>query len=486
MMKKSFGTYGCRIAALLLGLCLLTACGDQGEKNYEKMLSPDKPVILTVWTYYNGNQQTAFDALVQEFNETVGAQKGIVLESFSQGSVNELADEVLKAANETVGAQRMPDIFLSYADSAREVDELGMLADLDSYFTEEELQEYVSAYVEEGRIGENGGLRILPIAKSTEVLVFNATDFARFSQETGMGEENLATWEGLVKMAETYYEWSNGKAFFGRDAMANYMLLGSMQLGHEIFPVEGKQVSLDFDQETMRRLWEHYYVPFVKGYYASGGRYASDDAKEGSILALVGSTSGAAYFPTEVFPDDESSYRIEGKVLPVPAFEGTKSYAVQQGAGMAVSRSEPVREYASAVFLKWFTEAERNMEFAAGACYLPVKRSANDAASIGDMMRSQESENAEVMAQTMKVSVQEVMEYELYTPNAFEGGAECRAILESAMSDAAKADRAAVEEQLGAGVDRAAALAPYLSEERFLQWYEQTKKELEDVLDYEK
>jgi len=28
----------------------------------------------------------------------------------------------------------------------------------------------------------------------------------------------------------------DGKAFFGRDAMANYMLVGSMQLGTEIFP----------------------------------------------------------------------------------------------------------------------------------------------------------------------------------------------------------------------------------------------------------
>ena len=35
--------------------------------------------------------------------------------------------------------------------------------------TEEELSEYVDAYIEEGRIGEDNSLKIFPVAKSTEV-----------------------------------------------------------------------------------------------------------------------------------------------------------------------------------------------------------------------------------------------------------------------------------------------------------------------------
>ena len=43
----------------------LTGCGSKGP------LDPGDPVSLTIWHYYNGSQQAAFDVLVEEFNETV-------------------------------------------------------------------------------------------------------------------------------------------------------------------------------------------------------------------------------------------------------------------------------------------------------------------------------------------------------------------------------------------------------------------------------
>ena len=36
--------------------------------------------------------------------------------------------------------------------------------------------------------------------------------------------------EGVTAVAEQYYNWSGGKALFGRDAMANYMIVGAKQL----------------------------------------------------------------------------------------------------------------------------------------------------------------------------------------------------------------------------------------------------------------
>ena len=52
-------------------------------------------------------------------------------------------------------------------------------------------------------------------------------------------KSDLETVEGLVDTAEKYYNWTDeqteepddGKAFFGRDAMANYMFVGAKQLG---------------------------------------------------------------------------------------------------------------------------------------------------------------------------------------------------------------------------------------------------------------
>ena len=86
------------------------------------------------------------------------------------------------------------------------------------------------------------------------------------------------------------------------------------------------------------------------------------------------STSGAAYFPTQVTINDTESYQIETLVLPPPVFKDGSPYAVQQGAGMVVVKSDEKREYASVEFLKWFTDAQRNLQFSTESGYLPVKK----------------------------------------------------------------------------------------------------------------
>ena len=42
--------------------------------------------------------------------------------------------------------------------------------------------------------------------------------------------------------------------------------------------------------------------------------------------------------------------------------KGGKNYKVQQGAGMAVTKSDDEHEYAATVFLKWFSKKEQNLE----------------------------------------------------------------------------------------------------------------------------
>lgn len=52
----------------------------------------------------------AFDKLVKEFNDTVGAEKGIIVEAFSQGNVVDLSEKVLDSANKKVGSEDVPNI----------------------------------------------------------------------------------------------------------------------------------------------------------------------------------------------------------------------------------------------------------------------------------------------------------------------------------------------------------------------------------------
>ena len=447
-------------AALVLGLVGCGGAQSTAQGNTE-------PVNLNVWTYYNGDQLESFNKLVDTFNDTVGKEKNITVESYSQGSVNDLEAQVMAAAQGKVGASAMPNIFMAYADTAYAMDQMGELADLAPYFTDEERAAYVDSYLTEGDFDDSGSIKIFPVAKSTELLFLNDTDWKLFAAATGARYSDLETVEGLVKTAEAYYNWTDaqtdtpndGKALFGRDAIANYMLIGAKELGDTIFDVKDGKMTMGMSEDVARKLWDNYYVPYIKGWAAASGRFRSDDIKIGSILA---------YFPTQVMLSDTESHDIDLKVLPTPHFEGGKKVAVQQGAGMAVAKTTDAEVEASVVFLKWFTQPENNIAFAVGSGYLPVTYAANDM----DAIHSSGLALTGNMENVLTEAVEAVNTNEMYTTKAFEGGTDARSKLGYSMIDLATADRATVEERLAAGESAEEAEAGFLTDEYFEAWYQ--------------
>ena len=438
---------------------------------------------ITVWTYYNGDQLESFNKLVDQFNETTGREKGIRVKSASQGSVSDLETNVMDAAQGKVGAAAMPNIFSAYADTAYALDQMGMLVDLSQYLTEDERAQYVQDYLDEGDFDGDGSMKIFPVAKSTELMFLNETDWAKFAQATGAAYDDLSTVEGLVATAGAYYDWTDaqtpepddGKALFGRDAMANYMLVGARQLGDTLFEVQDGKMTLNFDKDVARKLWDNYYVPFVKGWFAATGRFRSDDVKTGNIIAYVGSSSSATFFPTQVIADDMDSHDITRKALESPKFANGEDYAVQQGAGMVVTKASDAEIQASLVFLKWFTSPEHNITFSVDSGYLPVTHEGNSI----DTIRTSGLALSDEMDEVLSAAVDTVNENHLYTPRAFSGGTNARAILEYSMSDKASADRTAVKEAMAQGQSFEEASAQFLSDECFEAWYQDTLASLE-------
>ncbi|MCM1027295.1 MAG: extracellular solute-binding protein [Roseburia sp.] len=468
--KRLAGSIGLVSAAAFA----LTGCGSKS------LLDPGDPVSLTVWHYYNGSQQAAFDALVEEFNETAGREKGIYVQSFSQGSVSDLETAVRNALDGKVGADVMPDVFSSYADTAYEVEQAGALANLSEYLSEEDLSKYMDSYIEEGCIAADGTLRIFPTAKSTEIVMLNKTDWEPFAEATGASLESLKTMEGVTRVAQAYYEWTDsltpdipedGRAFYGRDAVANYFVIGMRQLGVEIFQVENGQLTVNVPKEELHRLWENYYVPMVKGYFGAYGSFRSDDVKTGDLIAYTGATTSAMYFPNQVELDD-SSYPIDYLVIEAPVFEGGQPFAVQQGAGMVVTKSDEKHEYAAVEFLKWITETENNLQFGCISGYLPVQKEANSREKLDQVIEEKQLSVAPKTYDCLTKIFEDLENMNLYTNKSFENGYAARKVLEYHLADKAAEDRASVEEALEQGLSLEEASAAYVTEEAFEAWYE--------------
>ena len=486
-----------RMAALLcIGtLCLLLSAGCARE---DDPLNPKQPVTLTIWHYYSGPQKIAFDNAVQEFNETVGYERGVIIEAVTKNGVNQLADEVIASARGEFGSSVLPDIFGCYGDSAYVLYRMGLLVALDGYVAEAELAEYVPAFVAEGRLGTQQ-LYIFPTAKSTESIFLNKTDFDAFIEAIAqephnvtIGYDDLKTWEGIKHVGILYNHYTDsltpetpgdGRAFFGVDTVANFLNVGARQLGGTIARVENGVLVPGLDRAIMRRLYDVYYGGTVEGAFAKVGSYASEDIKTGDTIGMLASTTGAKYFPAEVTPADGAQYEVELLVLPMSVLEGEKAVAVSQGAGMAVIKSAPEKEYAAVLFLRWFTEAERNIEFSLESGYLPVKREALQGEAIHQALQSLGTDRAmRGTVAALEVGMTQMEHYELCYSEVFSGSFAYRRVLEDSLPDFAGEAQA----QIAEGLQRGEYLAPLVSaaygDDIFESWLDGLEAELAEAV----
>ena len=458
------------IFCILTILFSFTSCSSKPTEK-ENPLDPQKPVTVVLWHYYNGNIKEKFDEIVSEFNETVGMEKGIVVDAQSQGDVDQLATSVQNSVNQAIGSSPMPDLFAAYPDTALTVHKIKGLVNLEQYFTQEELNEYRKEFLEEGNFLFDEGLYIMPIAKSTENLFINKTSWKEFASENSIDDKKLQTWEGLTEAAALYYE-KTGKSFFGIDSNANYMIQAAMQLENEIYKYnEDGSAEFNLSKDSAYKIWQNYYVPYINKYFAKTGRFSSDDAKTGSVIAYVGSTAGASYFPTEVTFSQDNIVQIEPLTIAYPHFESGNPVAIQQGAGICMTKSDYAHEYASAEFLKWFTDTKQNVKFAITTGYFPVK---NEALSEEILLAALEENNinSESIKSTIKTTSKMFETYELYSNKPFDKSYEMRRFLETSLFDKVTTDLEALDSSNMEMDERAKAIEELTSIPSFEKWYE--------------
>lgn len=370
-MKKLIGF----VFALILASVSLTGCANTSK------LDPKNPVTLTMWHNYGGDMQEAMDYLIDQFNATVGKEKGIVINVTAISSSEDLNKSLAMIVNGDPGAPDIPDIFTGYPKIAVQFEEKGMLVNFDDYFTADELSAYVGAFVEEGRLA-SGGLYVFPIAKSTEILYLNQTLFDRFAAETGASQDKLSTFEGIAELAAMYYKWTDdrtpdipddGKQFFASDAWFNIAEVGMAQLGSNIFDKEGR---LSLSNDSYTHIFETLYAPAVEGGFAIYDGYSSDLSKTGDLVCSTGSSAGILFYGNTITYVDGTIEDVDYSILPYPVFENGQKTALQRGGGLMVAKSDEKKEYAAAEFIKWLTASNQNMRFISKTGYLPVTKHA--------------------------------------------------------------------------------------------------------------
>lgn len=366
-----------KLSVLLLSVCMfilvLSGCTNSNKP------SPSNPVTLTMWHNYGGDMQKSMDTLIDKFNSTAGKEQGIIINVTAISSSSELNETLEMIANGDPGAPQIPNIFTGYPKIAIQLQEKGMLTNLDNYFSKKELDSYVAEFVKEGRLSD-GGLYVFPLAKSTEILYVNKTLFDRFAEATGASQDDLLTFEGISKLSKMYYDWTDsktpdilndGKQFFTADSWFNIAEVGMEQLGTSLFD---KNNNLALNDKNYEYIFNNFYLPASTGGVAIYNGYSSDLSKTGDLVCSTGSSAGILFYGDTVTYPNNITEKVEYSILPYPTFNEGKKVALQRGGGLMVAKADAKKEYAASVFIKWLTASEQNMEFISSTGYLPVTK----------------------------------------------------------------------------------------------------------------
>ena len=360
------------LSLAVIAVLIFTGCGQKKTKD---------PITVTLWHVYGGQTESPLNDLIDQFNETIGKEENIWVQVGSVTNTNTIHENVLASAFGDPGASELPDMFVSYPKTVLAMPDDTVLVDYCDYFTKEELDEFIPAFLEEGVIHDR--LSILPVAKSTEVMFVNKTAFDRFAKETGADIEDLRTWEGLFAMSEQYAAWTDnqtpdipddGKNFFVHDYHFNYFQVGVESLGENFF--KGENLAFGPEFETA---WEPYAKAALSGGVWLRSGYATEPLRTGDSIVSVASSASVLYYSDEVTYEDNTSEKIEIVAMPCPVFSTGEKMVMQRGAGICTVKSTPDKEKACITFLKWLTETRKNVEFVTSLGYMPVKQEAFDA-----------------------------------------------------------------------------------------------------------
>lgn len=480
-MRRCFG-YLFRIIIILLPMLIFSGFGSC-QQSAPLDLDIAGSVEIDFWHYYNSEQKSQLDELITTFCQTTGKETGIVVNTFHKGSSDELAQ--LLTAQAAAGGANLPDLFSVYPDAAWEINRYDKLLPLNSYLNESELAAFPAEYLLEGRIMGDQNVYLLPLAKASEVIAVNMQLWQKFYADNPRYEnaaEIFSSWETIAAAATAYNRWSQGRPMFAVDSLANFIIIGNKQLGVEILSRKGQGGEVNLDRESMYRLWQIYVPSIITGGFSDSDIFVSEQMARGEIAAGLVSTSAGPYLPA--LSADSGSGESQLQIFAYPVFTDGEPFCVQQGAGLAVARSEDVnREKAAVILLQWLTRPEQNVSFAISSGYLPVTKPALQSQLLQEYLkRLQEAEPEKPgIYLTLHTFLQQMDSHGLYSTPAFSGSLYARNIISSSLLDYAAARRSEYQNNVSAGKNPDLLYDQYINSAAFEAWYSQLLLDIDNI-----
>ena len=365
-VKKTLSSF-ILIAIMVATSIIFNACNKNAT-----LLNPKKPTTLDMWHVYGEQVGSPMNEYIEQFNSTVGKEKGVVINVALMSNASQIGKKLKDAQTGKAGSKDMPDLFFCHSSDARNLGADNLL-DWNDYFSQAELNDFIPSFLSDGTIDNN--LSVFPVSKSTYLLFVAGGVFDRFAAEKDVSLSDLETWKGFFDVAEKYYAWSGGKPFCAIDFLIRLAELCAISDGENISYKDGWYAD---DNPALTAAYEAFASSIAKGHIVVSDMYSNTQVMTGQTCAGIGSSASVLYYNDEITYPDNTSEKMNLKVLPMPQQTNKQKVATQAGVGLCAYKTTDVKAEAATVFARWFTEEQRNLNFVLTTGYMPVKTGAFD------------------------------------------------------------------------------------------------------------
>ena len=400
----------------------------------------ETPVTIKFYHSMGANLQEVLNDAIKEFNKLY---PNITIEHESYGDYNGVRDQIKTEI--AVGGQ--PHLAYCYPDHIALYNEAGAVQTLDSLiastieitradgtteilgYTQDQLNDFIQGYYNEGKAFGDDLMYSLPISKSTEVLYYNKTFFEANKLKVP------TTWEEMAEVCAQIKEIDPKCIPLGYDSESNWFITMCEQYNSPYTSATGENFL--FDNETNRNFVkmfrEWYEKKWVTTEELSGGYTSALFTGESSSSAnstvesgtrcymCIGSTGGATYQQPN---STNGVYEFEVGITSIPQVNPEQPKVISQGPSVTIFKKDnPQEVVATWLFAKFLTT---NVEFQARMSmtngYAPVIKSVTENDIYAGFLASASTEN--IQAYAVKVALEQENAY--YVSPAFNGSSVAR------------------------------------------------------------
>ena len=317
---------------------------------------------ITIWHSNSGKIGEAFEALVENFNETTGKENGITIEAVYQGAANDVLTKVKATAQQDLSM--LPDIAQMDATAALDMKSADYLvtADKTGADTSAILPSALKA------LDSDKGLLAMPFNCSSLLFYYNKTlfdskgitppatidEFAAIAPEIGEKDTNGNVTRYAFSGVPTTYELGT---FIGSQKGLSYMT--DAENGH--FGVPSKVL---FGEEgTFKNFLEHWKAFYDTGYVSNLTSGIRDEFAAGRTASMLASSSNLSTVLSTV----AGRFEVGTAFVPMVDEEATGGVNIGGGALFSFSAKPGVK-----LVLEFLTSPESQLFWAEKTGYMAI------------------------------------------------------------------------------------------------------------------